>query len=113
MVNSKPVSARDDLPRPMREAEIMAAARSDPDALPYTAEQIKNARFVPRVKTLRRALRLTQEAFAARYAIPLGTIRGWEQGVTAPDATARAYLRAIAGDADGVAKALTVHQTAE
>ncbi len=71
------------------EAEIMAAARSDPDAEPTTAEQIKNARLVPRVKTLRRALRLTRKGFAARYPIQLGTIRGWEQGVAEPDATAR------------------------
>jgi putative transcriptional regulator len=113
MKTNKVVSARDNLPRPMSEAEIMAAARSDPDAQPYTAEQLENARLVPRVKTMRRALRLTQEAFSARYAIPLGTIRGWEQGVTEPDATAKAYLRAIAGDAEGVAKALTVHQAAE
>jgi putative transcriptional regulator len=97
----------------MSEAEIMAAAGSDPDAQPYTAEQLKNARRVPRVKTMRRALRLTQEEFAARYSIPLGTIRGSEQGVTEPDATAKAYLRAIAGDADGVAKALTAYQAAE
>jgi len=27
----------------------------------------------PRVKTMRRALRLTQEQFAERYLIPLGT----------------------------------------
>ncbi len=68
----------------------MAAARSDPKAQPYTAEQFKNARLVPRVKTLRRVPRLTPDAFAARYAIPLGTIRGWEQGVAEPDGTARA-----------------------
>ncbi len=91
----------------------MAAARSDPDAQPYSAEQIKDARLVPRVKTLRRALRLTRKGFAARYPIQLGTIRGWEQGVAEPDAMARAYLRAIAGDAEGVAKALKVHQAAE
>ena len=97
----------------MSEAEILAAASADPDAQPYTAEQLKNARRVSRMKTIRRALRLTQEEFAARYAIPLGTIRGWEQGVTEPDATAKAYLRAIAGDAEGVARALTVHQAAE
>jgi putative transcriptional regulator len=112
-MTSKPISTRHVLPRPMSEAEIMAAAKSDPDAQPYTAEQLNNARPVPRVKTIRRALRLTQEAFAARYAIPLGTIRGWEQGVTEPDATASAYLRAIAGDAEAVAKALTAHQAAE
>lgn len=106
-------SGQDDLPRPMSEAEILAAAEADPDAQPYTAEQLKNVRVVPRVKTMRRALRLTQEEFAARYAIPLGTVRGWEQGVTVPDATARAYLRAIAGDAEGVARALRAHQAAE
>lgn len=97
----------------MNEAQILAAASADPDAQPYTAEQLKNARLMPRVKAMRRALHLTQEAFAARYAIPLGTIRGWEQGVTEPDATAKAYLRAIAGDAEAVAKALTAHDAAE
>jgi len=101
------------LPRPMSEAEILAAASADPDAQPYTADQLKTAQRLPRIKAMRRALGLTQEAFAARYAIPLGTIRGWEQGVTEPDATAKAYLRAIAGDAEGVAKALTAHEPAE
>jgi len=80
------------------------------DHIGLTAEQLKKARFAPRVKAMRRALCLTQEAFAARCAIPLGTIRGWEQGVTEPDATAKAYLRASAGDAEGVARALTVDQ---
>jgi putative transcriptional regulator len=62
---------------------------------------------------MRRALRLTQEEFAARYAIPLRNIRAWERRVTVPDATARAYLQGIAGDAEGVAKALRAHQAAE
>jgi putative transcriptional regulator len=61
---------------------------------------------VPRSKTIRRALRLTQEEFAARYHIPLGTLRDWEQGVCEPDQTARAYLRAIAGDPGAVHRAL-------
>jgi putative transcriptional regulator len=111
MANNNP--APEDLPRPMSEAKIIAAASSGPDAQPYRAEQLIHARRVPRVKTIRRALHLTQEAFAARYAIPLGTIRGWEQGVTEPDATAKAYLRAIAGDAEAVARALAAHQAAE
>jgi putative transcriptional regulator len=56
---------------------------------------------VPRVKTLRRALGLTQQEFAARYQIPLGTLRDWEQGRTEPDQPARAYLRVIARDPEG------------
>jgi len=59
------------------------------------------------VAVIRRVLGLTQEQFAKRYGISVGTIRGWEQGVADPDTTAKAYLRAIAGDAEGVAKALT------
>ena len=57
-------------------------------------------------KTLRRALGLTQEEFAARFQIPLGTLRDWEQGKSEPDQSARAYLRAIAGDAAAVERAL-------
>lgn len=61
---------------------------------------------IPRAITLRRALHLTQEEFAARYHIPLGTLRDWEQGRSEPDQTARAYLRAIASDAEPVRRAL-------
>ena len=63
------------------------------------------ARCVPRVKTLRRALGLTQEEFAAYYRIPLGTLRDWEQGRTEPDQPARAYLTVIAHDPDSVRRA--------
>lgn len=92
--------------RPMTEAEIAAAAVADPDARPMTAEQMQMARHLPRVKTLRRALGLTQEEFASRYHIPLGTLRDWEQGRSEPDQPAKAYLKAIAGDPAAVSHAL-------
>lgn len=92
--------------RPMTEAEVKAAAAADPDARPFKAEELAKARRVPRAKTLRRALGLTQEEFATRYQIPLGTLRDWEQGRTEPDQPARAYLMAIAGDPEGVHRAL-------
>ena len=60
----------------------------------------------PRLKIIRRALGLTQEEFAVRYRIPLGTLRDWEQGAKQPDQAARAYLRAIAGDPAAVQRAL-------
>jgi putative transcriptional regulator len=66
---------------------------------------------MPRAKTIRRALQLTQEEFAARYHIPLGTLRDWEQGRAQPDQPARAYLRAIAGDPQGVQRALETRPT--
>ncbi len=92
--------------REMPEAEIVAAAEVDPDALPMTAEQRRSVQRVPRTKTLRRALSLTQEEFAATYHIPLGTLRDWEQGRCEPDQPARAYLTVIARDPEGVRRAL-------
>ena len=92
--------------RPMTEEEIEAAAWADPDARPFTPNELAKAKRVPRIKTLRRALRLTQEEFAARYRIPLGTLRDWEQGRSEPDQPARAYLTVIARDPEGVRRAL-------
>jgi putative transcriptional regulator len=82
------------------------AALSDPDAQPLSDDDLTRMRQVPRVKTLRRALGLTQEEFATRYHIPLGTLRDWEQSRTEPDQSARAYLTVIAHDPDGVRRAL-------
>jgi DNA-binding transcriptional regulator YiaG len=59
--------------RTMTVDEITAAALADPDARPATVEQLRQARRVPRTRTLRRALHLTQEEFAARYIAGLGT----------------------------------------
>lgn len=92
--------------RPMTEAEIKAAAQADPDARPMTEAELSKARRVPRVKTMRRALGLTQEEFAARYQVPLGTLRDWEQGRSEPDQPAKAYLTVIAHDPEGVRLAL-------
>jgi putative transcriptional regulator len=92
---------------PMTAIEVEAAAAADPDARPMTAEELHSARRVPRVKTLRRALGFTQEEFALRYQIPLGTLRDWEQGRTEPDQPARAYLKVIAKDPERVHRLLT------
>jgi len=92
--------------RSMSDDEVHAAALRDPDAQPLTDADMGRMPRVPRAKTLRRALGLTQEEFAARYQIPLGTLRDWEQGRTEPDQPARAYLKAIAGDPDAVQRAL-------
>ena len=92
--------------REMTEEEIEVAALSDPDAQPLTAEQLAQARRVPRVKTLRRALRMTQEEFAARFGLSLATVRDWEQGRTQPDQAASTYLEVIARDPQMVMRAL-------
>jgi len=92
--------------RPMTEAQIKAAAYADPDASPMTSDELRRAKRIPRVKTLRRALGFTQEEFAARYQIPIGTLRDWEQGRVEPDQPTRAYLKIIARDPECVHRLL-------
>lgn len=90
----------------MTDEKAHTAALNDPDARPLTEADFARLRRVPRVRTLRRALALTQEEFAARYHIPLGTLRDWEQGRSEPDQPAKAYLTVIARDPQGVERAL-------
>jgi putative transcriptional regulator len=92
--------------RAMTDEEVAVAALRDPDAQPLTPERLRSMRRVPRARTIRRALSLTQEEFAARYHIPIGTLRDWEQGRSEPDQPARAYLTVIAHDPEGVQRAL-------
>lgn len=73
---------------------------------PLTKAELSSLPRVPFVATLRRRLRLTQEEFAKRYAIPLGTVRDWEQCRSEPDAASTAYLTVIAAEPDRVAQAL-------
>ncbi|MGO9171682.1 MAG: helix-turn-helix domain-containing protein [Rhodomicrobium sp.] len=90
----------------LTDEEIHTAAMADPDARPMTEEEWKAATLVPRTVTIRRALKLSQEEFAARFHIPAGTLRDWEQGRSEPDAAARAYLRVIAREPEVVRRAL-------
>jgi putative transcriptional regulator len=90
----------------MTDEDIHAAAVADPDAKPLTLERLKRMKRTPQVKVIRRALSLSQEEFAARFHIPLGTLRDWEQGRKEPDAAARAYLKVIGRNPSAVSKAL-------
>jgi putative transcriptional regulator len=90
----------------MSEAEMHAAALRDPDATPLSDADMDRMRRTPRARIVRRALGLSQEAFADQYRIPIGTLRDWEQGRCEPDQAARAYLMVIARAPDMVREAL-------
>lgn len=95
----------------LTEEQIHTAALSDPDAQPIPAGNAQELerlglRHVPNVRKLRTRLGLTQEEFAVRYRIPVGTLRDWEQGRKFPDAPARAYLTVIAKNPKAVAEFL-------
>ena len=89
----------------LSEEEIVAAALGDPDAQPLSDAQLARMKR-PNPKVVRRALGLSQEEFAARFRIPVGTLRDWEQRRVEPDQAARAYLMVIARIPDAVSKAL-------
>ena len=90
----------------MTAAQKHAAAMSDPDARPLTEADMTRMKRTPRAKIIRRALGLSQEDFAARYRIPIGTLRDWEEGRVEPDDAARAYLIVIAREPEMVRSAL-------
>ena len=92
--------------RPMTAEETERAARADRDAQPLSEADLKRMKRTPQAKIIRRALELTQEEFSARYHIPLGTLRDWEQGRAEPDQPTRAYLTLIARDPDRVDRTL-------
>ncbi|MBS3647863.1 helix-turn-helix domain-containing protein [Pseudaminobacter sp. 19-2017] len=98
--------------RKLDDETVVANALTDPDALPLSKEFLATARRSPRVKIIRRVLHLTQEEFASRYMIPLGTLRDWEQGRTEPDQAAQAYLHVIAQEPETVARALGTRSAA-
>src|SRR5215472_8762882 len=77
----------------LTEEQLYAAALADPDSQPIppgTEEELAKMglKKIVNPKRLRERLGLTQEEFAARYHIPVGTLRDWEQGRKRPDAPA-------------------------
>jgi len=90
----------------MSEEERHAAAVSDPDCPPATEEQLARARRMPNVRALRQRMSLTQEEFAERFGLPLGTVRDWEQGAHRPDRAAQVLLTVIARNPEAVIRAL-------
>lgn len=75
----------------------------DFDAVPEALDRRQRARLIRKTRT---ELGLSQAEFAARFHVPLGTLRDWEQArATAPD-FAVAYVRVIRRLPDVVAEAV-------
>jgi putative transcriptional regulator len=98
--------------KPSRNASLeprtrRTALQRDPDTILLTQEKIATLKRTPQVQIIRRVMGLSQESFAARFQIPIGTLRDWEQGRKEPDAAARAYLTVIGRNPDAVIAALS------
>ena len=79
---------------------------TDPDTVLLTEEELAQLPEGPNLKEIRARLHLTQEQFAEKFQVPLGTLRDWEQGVSVPDSAAKNYLRVIAKNPQAVLEAL-------
>lgn len=84
-----------------------AAFKADPnDAEDFdvTAEGVDRARRARLIRVTREALGLSQPEFAARFRIPVGTLRDWEQARSTALDFAVPYARVIAAHPDLVAQ---------
>jgi putative transcriptional regulator len=85
------------------DGDIARNVAQDPDAAPLLTDGETAASIACAV---RKRLGLSQTEFAARFHVPVGTLRDWEQNRRQPDAPALAYLRVIAREPEIVARAL-------
>ena len=92
--------AFDDIRAGLEEALAVARGR----AQPARVTRIAAPEFD--VRKLREALGLTQEQFAAAFAVSVGTVRNWEQGRREPQGPARVLLAVIAREPEAVKRAL-------
>lgn len=96
----------------LSDAELTARALADPDNPPLDDATLRRMAVAGRVKAIRVRAKLSQDAFARRYGIPVGTLRDWEYGRRMPDAAALTLLKVIDRDPKTVARAVTGHRAA-
>lgn len=87
--------------------QIIEAAQ---EALRFTRGEDTGARVwhvpVLNAAEVRRKTGLSQEEFAQRFSINLGTLRNWEQGARQPEGPARVLLMVIDKEPEAVERAL-------
>jgi putative transcriptional regulator len=77
-----------------------------PVAVPKSPLDGRHRPFAVNIVQIRKRTRLTQEQFARRFGIPLGTLRHWERGDRKPRTAALAMLNLIARDPGAATRAL-------
>lgn len=87
--------------------QIIEAAQ---EALRFARGEDTGARVTimesPDVPAIRKKLGFTQEEFARRFGVSIGTLRNWEQGARLPDGPARVLLTVIDREPEAVKRAL-------
>jgi putative transcriptional regulator len=79
----------------LTDEDIAAAAATDPDNPILTPEQLARMRRISPARFIRQKLRMTPQAFADAYDIPVGILQDWERHRSQPTPVELAYLRKI------------------
>ena len=83
---------------------VLPSDPADAEDFDVTAEAMNRGQRARLIRQTRTKMGLSQPEFAARFHVPVGTLRDWEQArATAPD-FAIAYIRVIATYPDIVTK---------
>lgn len=93
----------------MTDENIARQIAENPDAAPDVSDYPEEAfqRSVD-VRSVRRKLDMTQAEFARTFAVPVGTLRRWEQRRRRPEGVARVLLQVIDREPEAVRRALQV-----
>ena len=86
----------------MTDEEVEAAALSDPDAQPMTAEQLAECFRPGMLRAARQRLGLTQKQFASRFSVDITTLRQWENAPDLPAKPSPEFVRVIEGVLDAL-----------
>ena len=85
---------------------ILPADPNDSEDFDVTAEGMERGLRARLIRTTRTTLGLSQAEFAARFRVPVGTLRDWEQARSAAPDFAVAYVRVISLHPEMVAAAV-------
>jgi putative transcriptional regulator len=83
---------------------VLQADPSDAEDFDVSDVALDRAQKARLIRKTRVHLGLSQVEFAARFRVPVGTLRDWEQARTTPPDFALAYVRVIAEHPDLVAR---------
>ncbi len=84
----------------------LPADPADSEDFDVTSEALERGNRARLIRKTRTDLGLSQAEFAARFRVPVGTLRDWEQARVTPPDFAVAYVKVIARHPDIVAKAV-------
>lgn len=85
---------------------------NDPEDFDVSVAGLERALMSRRIRKLRHRLRLSQEAFARTYGIPLANLRQYEIARHMPPPAVRAYLKVIGAEPELVARAVATGEAA-